>query len=151
LDKIWSNGLSLAQFCSPDGFSDNHIAAFERLLPCLALAIKSVSLPRMTGTLMQTYLGRDAGQRVLSGRILRGVRPLRGGLAPWQARRATEILTINLDGSVPLKEVAKECHLSMSHFSHAFRVTMGVAPHKWLLTRRVEVAKEKLRDSRLPL
>jgi len=28
---------------------------------------------RMTGTLMQTYLGRDAGQRVLSGRIVRGI------------------------------------------------------------------------------
>jgi adenylate cyclase len=27
----------------------------------------------MTGALMETYLGRDAGQRVLSGRILRGV------------------------------------------------------------------------------
>ncbi len=27
----------------------------------------------MTGTLMQTYLGRDAGQRVLGGRIMRGV------------------------------------------------------------------------------
>jgi adenylate cyclase len=27
----------------------------------------------MTGTLMQTYLGRDAGQSVLSGRIMRGV------------------------------------------------------------------------------
>ena len=29
--------------------------------------------------------------------------------------------------------------------------TMGVAPHNWLLTRRVEVAKEKLRDDRLSL
>jgi adenylate cyclase len=58
---------------TPDGFSDDHIAALERLLPYLALAIKSVSLVRMTGTLMQTYLGRDAGERVLSGRILRGV------------------------------------------------------------------------------
>ena len=27
----------------------------------------------MTGTLMETYLGRDAGQRVLSGRIVRGI------------------------------------------------------------------------------
>jgi adenylate cyclase len=27
----------------------------------------------MTGTLMQTYLGRDAGQRVLAGRIVRGI------------------------------------------------------------------------------
>ena len=58
---------------TPGGFSDDQITALEHLVPYLALAIKSVSLARMTGTLMQTYLGRDAGQRVLSGRILRGV------------------------------------------------------------------------------
>src|SRR5262245_14602191 len=58
---------------SPGGFSAGEIAALERLVPYLALAIKSVSLARMTGTLMETYLGRDAGQRVLGGRILRGV------------------------------------------------------------------------------
>jgi adenylate cyclase len=58
---------------SPDGFSDANIVALQRLTPYFALAIKSVSLARMTGTLMQTYLGRDAGQRVLSGRIVRGV------------------------------------------------------------------------------
>src|SRR5439155_11691825 len=28
---------------------------------------------RMTGTLMETYLGRDAGRRVLGGRIVRGI------------------------------------------------------------------------------
>jgi adenylate cyclase len=57
---------------APDGFSDAHIATLERIAPYLALAIKSVSLTRMTKTLMETYLGRDAGQRVLSGRIMRG-------------------------------------------------------------------------------
>jgi adenylate cyclase len=57
----------------PDGFDDEHIAALERVVPYLALAIKSVSLARMTRTLMETYLGRDAGRRVLSGRIVRGV------------------------------------------------------------------------------
>jgi AraC family transcriptional regulator len=77
--------------------------------------------------------------------------PVRGGLAPWQGRRAKEILSANLDGGVPLKEVARECRLSVSHFSRAFRRTMGVAPHHWLLTHRIEVAKEKLRDSRLSL
>jgi adenylate cyclase len=56
-----------------DGFNDGHIAALERIAPYLALAIKSVSLARMAGTLMETYLGRDAGQRVLGGRIMRGV------------------------------------------------------------------------------
>jgi AraC family transcriptional regulator len=85
------------------------------------------------------------------GRMRPAVRPRRGGLAPWQARRATEILAAHLDGEVSLKEVAQECRLSISHFSHAFRITMGVAPHKWLLAHRVEVAKEKLRDGQSPL
>jgi AraC family transcriptional regulator len=88
----------------------------------------------------QTY----GGMRPLS-------RPVRGGLAAWQVRRAKEILSANLDGRVPLEEVARECRLSVSHFSRAFRRTMGAAPHNWLLERRVEVAKEKLRDSRLSL
>jgi adenylate cyclase len=57
----------------PDGFSDGEIAALERIAPYLALALKSVSLVRMTGTLMETYLGRDAGRRVLGGRIVRGI------------------------------------------------------------------------------
>jgi adenylate cyclase len=57
----------------PVGFQSEHVAALQRLTPFLALAIKSVSLARMTGTLMQTYLGRDATRRILSGRIVRGV------------------------------------------------------------------------------
>jgi adenylate cyclase len=55
------------------GFDDRHMAVLERIVPYLALAIKSASLARMTRTLMETYLGRDAGQRVLSGRIVRGI------------------------------------------------------------------------------
>ena len=54
-------------------FQNEHVAALQRMTRFLALAIKSVSLARMTGTLMQTYLGRDAARRILSGRIVRGV------------------------------------------------------------------------------
>ena len=57
----------------PDGFADAQIAALEKVAPFLALAIKSAALERMLATLMETYLGRDAGQRVLGGRIVRGV------------------------------------------------------------------------------
>jgi adenylate cyclase len=58
---------------SAAGFADGHIEALQRLSPYLALAIKSVSLVRMTRTLMETYLGGGAGQRVLRGRIVRGI------------------------------------------------------------------------------
>jgi AraC family transcriptional regulator len=77
--------------------------------------------------------------------------PIRGGLAGWQVRRAKEILCSNLDGRLPLKEVARECGLSASHFTRAFRRSVGAAPHQWLLMHRVEVAKQKLRDGRLSL
>src|SRR5262249_32300271 len=55
------------------GVNDGEIATVKHIVLYLALAIKSVSLARMTRTLMETYLGRDPGQRVLSGRIVRGV------------------------------------------------------------------------------
>ena len=79
-----------------------------------------------------------------------GMRPnsmgRRGGLAAWQERRAKDILAANLDGAVALADVAQECRLSVSHFSRAFRKSMGVAPHRWLMNRRVELAKDLLRD-----
>jgi AraC family transcriptional regulator len=78
-------------------------------------------------------------------------RPARGRLAPWQERRAREILRANIKRGVTLKEVARECGLSVGHFSHAFRHTLGVAPHKWLIKQRVELSKEKLRDDGLSL
>jgi AraC-like DNA-binding protein len=78
-------------------------------------------------------------------------RPARGGLAPWQERRARELLRANIKRGVALKEVARECGLSVGYFSHAFRRTLGVAPHKWLIEQRVVLSKEKLRDDGLSL
>jgi adenylate cyclase len=69
MDSVYSSWATRA----PDGFTDGQVAALQRIAPYLALAIKSVSLAHMTATLMETYLGRDPGQRVLSGRIVRGI------------------------------------------------------------------------------
>jgi len=57
----------------PDGFTDAQLVALRRLVPALALAIKSAALARVADTLVQVYLGRDAGRRVLQGSIQRGV------------------------------------------------------------------------------
>jgi len=56
-----------------DGFRDADLVALRRLVPLLALAVKCVSLARIARTLVEVYLGQDAGERVLSGRISRGV------------------------------------------------------------------------------
>jgi adenylate cyclase len=69
MDCIYSSWVT----ARADGFTEADIAALKRVVPTLALAFKAAALARMTGTLMETYLGRDAGRRVLSGRIMRGV------------------------------------------------------------------------------
>jgi adenylate cyclase len=69
MDCVYSSWLTGA----PQGFSDAEVGTLESLLPYLALAVKCASLARIAGTLVSTYLGRDPAQRVLSGRIARGV------------------------------------------------------------------------------
>jgi adenylate cyclase len=66
----------------PEGFKDREVAALRRLTPFLALAMKCTALGRIAETLVETYLGRDAGRMVLSGRIARGVAD-RIGAALW--------------------------------------------------------------------
>jgi adenylate cyclase len=56
-----------------DGFTRHQVAALRRLNAALGLAVKSASLARIAATLVETYLGRDAGKRVLRGSIARGI------------------------------------------------------------------------------
>ena len=67
-----------------DGFGEADVLAVRRLAPFLNLAVKSAALARMAGTLAETYLGRDAGRRVMSGRIVRGVAEKIGAVL-WQS------------------------------------------------------------------
>lgn len=69
-----------------------------------------------------------------------------GGLATWQERRAKEQIEASLDGDISLEMLAKECGLSVAHFSRSFKKSVGMPPHQWLLSRRVEKAKQLLVD-----
>jgi adenylate cyclase len=58
--------------CTTDmqgGFDDGHLSQLAALLPYLALAVKSRSMFDVAHTLLETYLGVDAGRRVLTGEI----------------------------------------------------------------------------------
>ena len=67
-----------------NGFDDADVLAVQRLAPFLKLAVKSAALARLAGTLAETYLGRDPGRRVMSGRIVRGVAEKIGAVL-WQS------------------------------------------------------------------
>jgi adenylate cyclase len=54
---------------APGGFDALHLEQVSEALPYLALAVKSRSTFDVARTLLETYLGADAGQRVLTGEI----------------------------------------------------------------------------------
>jgi adenylate cyclase len=56
-----------------DGFSEQALSALRDLVPVLGLAIKSAAQVEIARTLGRVYLGRDASEQVLRGRISRGV------------------------------------------------------------------------------
>jgi len=75
------------------------------------------------------------------GVLQKAARHAKGGLAPWQKRRAAEILHENMYGRIRLSAVAKECGLSTSHFARSFKTSFGISTHQWLLQHRIEHAK----------
>jgi AraC-like DNA-binding protein len=73
------------------------------------------------------------------------------GLAPWQLRRAKEMMRANLTENMSLQRVAAACNLSVSHFFRALKQSTRVAPHQWLTSERLERAQDLLMNSATPL
>ncbi|VXC73913.1 Transcriptional regulator, AraC family [Pseudomonas sp. 8Z] len=71
----------------------------------------------------------------------------RARLAPWQERRAKELLTSSLSGRLYIAEVAQQCAMSRSHFSRAFKQSTGLSPQDWVLNLRIETAQHLLSQS----
>ena len=57
----------------------------------------------------------------------------------------------NLDRNIHLSDMARECGLSVSHFTRAFRKSFGMSPYRWLLERRIDRSKALLAASDLPI
>jgi adenylate cyclase len=56
----------------PEGFADEEIATLDRLQPRFALTIKTILAEEITRNVADTYIGPEAGRRILSGEIRRG-------------------------------------------------------------------------------
>jgi AraC family transcriptional regulator len=101
-------------------------------------------------------LGADGLVLQLVGRLvsLRNNPPRtasRGGLARWQERLVCAFLEDNLGRDVALVELARLVDLSPSHFSRAFARSTGRPPHRYLLERRIERAKDMLATGELSI
>lgn len=94
---------------------------------------------------MQAHLSVNYGQRSVA------ISSKHRGLAPWQQRRAKELLSAHIVDGVSVEKLARECSFSRCHFSRAFKLSLGLSPHQYLLQMRVDKAKKQLMNPTLKI
>jgi transcriptional regulator of acetoin/glycerol metabolism/AraC-like DNA-binding protein len=70
--------------------------------------------------------------------------PLRGGLSGGAMRRVRDYIEAHLGETIDLPTLAGLAGSSVFHFARQFKQTTGLTPHSYLLTRRIEHARELL-------
>jgi AraC family transcriptional regulator len=96
--------------------------------------------------MMAVHLARSHSSRSRPMRIL-PARPLSG----WKMRRVIEYIEDNLEGDLSLQAMAAEVDISPLYLARAFKSAVGQSPHQYVLARRIERAKELLRNTDLPV
>jgi len=77
--------------------------------------------------------------------------PNQGGLSPARTHRICEFISSNLEQNISLEALAEMAGLSVHHFARAFKQSVGMPPHSYVLQRRIEHAQQMLRNTELSL
>lgn len=76
---------------------------------------------------------------------------MRGGLAPRVVRRVREYIDNNIERRISVEVLAKVANLSVCYFVRAFKQSVGVTPHDYLIRQRVERTMKLLLGTDMPL
>jgi AraC-like DNA-binding protein len=76
---------------------------------------------------------------------------VKGGLPNWRLKRALELLETDRTKTPSLAELAGPLQLHPTSFCRAFKQSTGLSPHRYLLERRVNRAKEMMKDRKRTL
>jgi AraC family transcriptional regulator len=69
---------------------------------------------------------------------------IKGGLSDVSRRNVIDLVRSRISEDISLADMAAVTGLSMTHFSHIFKKSMGKSPHQFVLQQRVQYAKELL-------
>jgi AraC family transcriptional regulator len=72
-------------------------------------------------------------------------------LAAWQIRRVRAHIEARLETPIRNKELAALIELSEFHFSVAFRNSVGVTPHEFIIRRRIDRAQQLMLSTDMSL
>ncbi len=66
-------------------------------------------------------------------------------------RRLREHIETHIESSLRIEDLAVKLEMSTGHFSRAFRASVGMPPHNYIMRRRVARAQELLTETDLNL
>ena len=72
-------------------------------------------------------------------------------MSGWRMRRVLEYIEEHLEGNLSLEAMAAEVDISPVYLARAFKAAIGQSPHRYVLQRRVDLAKELLRNTDMPV
>ena len=113
----------------------------------LAVARDGSSADALVGELLVNAACIRLARRYATSKL--NLASCRGGLPPVRLKRVLEYIDSNLDKNITLSELADVVHMSLYYFAVLFRQSTGLSPHRFVLNKRVERAKELLRDPKL--
>ncbi len=130
--RIGQIGLLLKEEIEAEGLLGGRLYA-ESLATALAI------------TLIRDHssLGRKAARKAARDRA--------GGLSRRTLKDVIDYIGDNLQKDLTLAEMAGVAHMSPYHFSRLFKESTGLTPHRYVIQRRVQRARELLRSSALPI
>jgi AraC family transcriptional regulator len=72
-----------------------------------------------------------------------------GKLSETAIHMVCDFIEEHLSTQITLEDLAALAHLSPFHFARCFKASMGLAPHQFVIARRMELAKRLLLTTRL--
>lgn len=119
--------------------------------PCIAangamLGLAHVLRQACLGQRVLSPIEASTVEHVLAAHIVGRIASWRGDgkLAPTALKRVLDRIEDELDQPLTLDQLAGEACLSAFHFARSFKRSTGMAPHRYVLARRIEHAKQQL-------
>jgi AraC family transcriptional regulator len=114
--------------------------------------------PALQGLCAEVLRGGTSGRRFAEGmltvigsqllRLFGEARPApRGGITGRQRRIVSDHVDAHLVEPIAVSDLARLLGLSEAHFARAFKQTVGMTPHRFVMERRLERGKRMLADT----
>lgn len=146
LDPLWMR-LQAEEFANPDRVELSPSTSVED--PVQASLLRALASDVRAGS-PQGRLYGEALAATLAAHLIRhhstapALHAPRTAIAPAILRRVTEYVAAHLAESLRLAQLASLAGLSQFHFARAFKKSTGLAPHQYVVRRRVERARDLL-------